>query len=500
MPRLPSRTPVSTPDIALRRREAERISQAQALHNAGRLPDAHHVCEEVLRENPRHPQALAILGTIALQLRQPARAIELLDTSLRILEAQPLAHNNRGIALCDCQQFEAALADFDRAIALGFSGARKNKANALTYAGRYAEALALFTEEIAAYPDDASLYHNQVPALMGLGDPDAAMRSLDRAIALQPDYADAYYHRAELRLLLGDFASGWREYEWRWRVDQPGLQPRGLPQPLWLGEQDIAGKTILLYAEQGFGDTLQLCRYAPLVAAKGARVVLEVPDALTRLMESLDGVSQVVRRGDELPPADFQTPLMSLPLALGTMPDTIPQAVPYLSADAALAASWQQRLGERQKPRVGLVWFGSMTAGLAHIKSMSFDDVLGLTDLDMAFYALQKPRNDQEGIEFQRHGTIVDLGGALTDFAETAAVIANLDLVVTVDTAAAHLAGALGKPVWVLLSHLQDWRWMRTGSATPWYPTARLFRQDHVTQDWGGVIADVRQALRQRFQ
>jgi tetratricopeptide (TPR) repeat protein len=479
----------------MQHRETVLLAQATAAHHANRLMDAKASYEAILQINPNHTEVLTLLGSLLIQLGEPTEAIRLLDLSLRADRRQPHALNARGIALCEVRRFELAVADFEQAIALHLPAAHGNLANALNYLGRSNEALNEYQLALAISPNDPELHHNRGSALIWVGRDADALASFDRALALRPDYAEARFHRAELLLLMGDFANGWEQFEWRWKLDEAKPTLRHYEQPLWLGREDIAGKTILLHAEQGYGDMLQFCRFVELVEAKRAKVVLEVPRSLKRLMQTLHGTPLIVDNRHDIPPCDFHCPLMSLPLALGITPGTIPSRSPYLAVDLELEAAWSARLGAPTRPRVGLVWFGSMTTTASHIKSMAFDDILRLTECAADFYSLQKQQVPGDELAFQSSNRVVDLGPELQDFADTAAAIAQLDMVITVDTSVAHLAGALGKPVWIMLSHLKDWRWQQSGSTTPWYPTATLFRQNS-PNDWASVVDAVAAELR----
>jgi hypothetical protein len=324
-----------------------------------------------------------------------------------------------------------------------------------------------------------------------LGRLDEARASFDRAVGIRPDFAQARWNRAQAMLLAGDFAQGWREHEWRLKA-HPELQ-RAFAQPLWLGEVPLDGKTILLHAEQGLGDTLQFCRYAPLVAARGGRVVLEVQKPLVDLMRDLPGVAAVVARGEPLPDFDLHCPLLSLPLAFGTRLDTIPAQMPYLGAPAERAAGWEARLTKR--PRIGLVWSGNAGHKRDRARSIPLYALMPVFDLDAAtFVSLQKEARAADAAVLKQTAKLIDVGAELETFADTAALIRQLDLVIAVDTSVAHLAGALGKPLWLLLPAAPDWRWLAGREDSPWYPTARLFRQT-VTRAWGPVVARVRAAL-----
>ena len=308
--------------------------------------------------------------------------------------------------------------------------------------------------------------------------------SFERAIHRRPDHAAAHWNLADCRLLLGDFERGWQEYEWRWKRDQREIKQREFPQPRWSGAEALAGRTILLHSELGLGDTLLFCRYAKEVAARGARVVLEVQPPLVTLLAGLAGVAQIVASGDPLPVFDCHCPLMSLPLAFRTHLGTVPADVPYVRSDPARVAQWRSRLGASAKPRVGLVWSGSVALRNDQ-RSMALADMLPLVDDRAEWVSLQKELRDADREDLASRAAIRHLGDELRDFSDTAALVDLMDLVVTVDTSVANLAGAMGKKVWILLPYNpHDWRWMLTREDSAWYPTARLFRQP-APGDWG---------------
>jgi hypothetical protein len=274
---------------------------------------------------------------------------------------------------------------------------------------------------------------------------------------------------------------------------------RSFTQPLWLGQNEIAGKTVLLHAEQGFGDTIQFCRYVPLVTARSARVILEVQEPLRELMASLAGTTQVVPLDSVLPDFDVQCPLLSLPLAFKTRLATIPSAVPYLGAPSQAVMDWDTSLGPKRRPRIGLAWSGRPTHKNDHNRSIPLGALLPLLDIDATFVSLQKDVRPADAKVLNERSDLLHFGDEIRDFADTAAIISNLDLVIAIDTSVVHLAGALAKPVWVLLPFMPDWRWLLDRDDSPWYPTARLFRQD-ATQAWDNVIARVHAALRDFIQ
>jgi hypothetical protein len=369
---------------------------------------------------------------------------------------------------------------------------------------RFDEALASYDRSLVLRPGFAEAHSNRGNALQELRRFDQALTSYDRALTLKPNLADGHFNAAVCRLLLGDFARGWQQLEWRWDTAQLRTVKRHFPQPLWTGGNDVAGKTILLHAEQGFGDTIQFCRYVPRVAEQAGHVILEVQQPLRGLMSTLSGAAQIVSRGEALPAFDLHCPLLSLPLAFGTRLETIPSRTPYLSAPPEKTSAWRDRLGNRERPRVGLVWAGDPRKSLPGAnridrqRSLQFDQLAPVLQVrDCEFYSLQK--GDDALGQLHRSALdhrVIDWSADFHDFSDTAALIENLDLIIAVDTAVAHLAGALGKPLWLINRHNTCWRWLLDRDDSPWYPTARLFRQD-ATREWDSVMARVQAALRE---
>lgn len=518
--------------------EAHR-SRGVALHELGRPCEAVASYDRAIALKPDYAEAYYDRGTVLLDLGRPRDALASFERAVALRPGYAEAYNNRGNALNDLGRHEDALASYGRAIALrpdyaeaysnrmiplqalrrpqealescdqaialrpDYAGAYHNRASVLFGFRRLEEALADCDRAIALKPDFAEAYDSRAVTLGGLRRLEEAVASSAHAIALKPDYAEAHYNMAMFRLALGDDAQGWAQYEWRWGTRQFQALRRDLAAPLWLGREDIRGRTILLHAEQGLGDTLQFCRYVAKVAALGAKVVLEVQPGLERLLSRLDGVDQVLTRGAAPPPHDFQTPLMSLPLALGAGPDG--DLGPYLSADPAQAAAWASRLAGTGRLRIGICWAGGARPDepVAHAidtrRSLALEAFAPLAAMPgVDIYSLQKGPPAAQLAEAQARGwpgaPIIDLTADLSDFADTAALVANLDLVVTCDTSAAHLAGGLGKPVWVLNRHDACWRWLDGRDDSPWYQGARLFRQT-APGDWDGVIARVKSEL-----
>ena len=516
--------------VAAAPREARyRINLSAVLGQAERNDEALATARQVVASHPDLSEAHNNLGSALVRLGHCEEALACYDTAIGLRPDYDEALYNRGIALQSLGRHEAAAASYRQAIALqpDYVEAYNNLGVVLAALDRCEEAIANYDQAIALDPEYDEAFYNRGVALQALERHAAALASYDQAIALRPDHADALKNRGMVRQALdrhdaaladyaaslalrpdhapthfsrslcllqsGDLQGGWREDEWRWRMPQfqPGL--RGFDQPLWLGGEPLAGRTILLHAEQGMGDTLQFCRYAAAVAARGATVVLEVPAPLTRLLAGLAGVARIVARGEPLPPFDLHCPLMSLPLALGTTLPTIPVTPGYLTADPAEVAAWRQRLAAIPGMRVGLAWAGSPDMAQNRLRSVPPEALAPLAAIPgVSLVSLQKGDDAAEaGAPLPLH----DFTDELYDFADTAALVANLDLVISVCTSVAHLAGGLGRPVWVPLHFNACWRWLRRREDSPWYPTARLFRQT-APGDWDGVVASVAAALR----
>jgi hypothetical protein len=363
-----------------------------------------------------------------------------------------------------------------------------------------AQAEAAFRRAVACKPDYAEALSNLGNALRFQGKLDEAVTAFQRTIELTPDHAQTRLHYAMTLLQQGQFAEGWAEYEWRWRTVE--FQGKGLATdlPQWNGEP-LNGRTILLTSEQGFGDVLQFVRYAPMIVARGGRVALAAYPPLVRLLKNTPGVATVCNARDPLPPFDCHLPLMSLPRVFETTLDTIPSEVPYLRAAPEAVAAWRQRLDELPGRKVGLVWSGDPRPHdrKAHLldrrRSLPLDRFASLAEVpNLTLVSLQKGPAAEQVKTLPSGLALVDWMDESTDFADTAALVASLDLVITVDTAVAHLVGALGKPVWILSRYDGCWRWLKDRDDTPWYPTARLFRQS-APGDWDTVLKRVRHSL-----
>src|SRR5712691_11237540 len=467
------------------------------LANLDRHAEAVESYDRALKTDPAHAKALNNRGVALASLDRYEDAIASFDRALALRPDFAEALLNRGLTLADLGRYEDAILDYDRALTIdpGYAEALFNRATALASLNRHGEALAEFDKAIAIVPRYADAICNRGVVLEQLDRHAEAVAAFCQAAAVEPGHREANWNEGLALLRQGNFRDGWAKYEWRWASKELASQRREFAQPLWVGGEDLHGKTILLHAEQGFGDTIQFVRYAPLVARLGARVVLQVQASLQQLLARTAGVSQVLGKTDPLPEFDVHCPLLSLPLAFRTEVDTIPAHVPYVAAPQAHAAKWRDRLGQRTALRVGIAWAGSPSNKNDRNRSIPLDRFACVLSLpDIAFVSIQKDIGENERRILRDAAHAIHLGDQLADFADTAAAISCLDLVISADTAVAHLAGATGTPVWILVPFAPDFRWMLDRNDSPWYPTARLFRQPRIG-DWDSVLGRLRQEL-----
>jgi Flp pilus assembly protein TadD len=505
------------------------LRMAWERQQSGQFADAESIYRQILAVDPAQPQAVYGMGIVAARQGKPdaldwlKRAGELapgvfevqynlglclysrgrIDEALRHYQRSlelkadsPEAHNSIGIALSDRGQFDGALAAYERAIQLrpSYPEAHYNRGNLLQVAGRFEDAEAEYRAALAARPNYALAHNNLASVLRSQGRFNDAVASARQAIAFRPDLADAHLNLGMMLLMLGQFEEGAREYEWRWRTDEYRRFARALPGPLWDGSppRDPARSTLLLHSEQGFGDTIQFVRHIRFCIEQGWRVLLQCPPELLRLLQQNDGLGATVLPGDPTgrPPAEAfhaHLPLASVPLVLHQL-DPTGATGPYLHAQAADRAIWRQRLeAAGPGPRIGLVWAGSSAHKNDRNRSIRLADLAPLGRVPARFFSLQiGPATDQ--LRQPPPGlSIIDLSESIHDFADTAAALAELDLLISVDTALVHLAGALGRPAWVLLPFVPDFRWLLGRSDSPLYPSLRLFRQDR-PGDWHNAI------------
>jgi tetratricopeptide (TPR) repeat protein len=499
----------------------------------GRFDEAVASYRKALAIKPDIAEALSNLGWVLTKLGTPEDAVICLRQALTIKPDYALAHNNLGIALKDLGNLDEAIAHCRNAIAINpnFAEAHGNLGrilasqgnlneavesyhNALAIKPDYAEALhdlgiafqtqskpeeALesYYKALAIKPDFAYTHNNMGFTFRDLGKLEEALTSFDKAIAVKPDYANAYANKAMTLLLKGDFASGLPLYEWRWKFGLLNENTLAFPQPLWLGKESLSGKTILLYSEQGLGDAIQFCRYAKLVSGLGARVILGVEKRLARLLKQLDGVAEIIPSGGALSPFDYQCPMLSLPLAFKTRLETIPNQAAYLGAEAQRIQRWASVIGKGGF-KIGICWQGGAGEAdvgrsfpLALFREISKIPNVRLISLHKGD-GLAQLENLPSDMAVESLGADFDAGPDA--FLDTAAVMTLCDLIITSDTAVAHLAGALGLPTWVALRHIPDWRWLLDRDDSPWYPSIKLYRQPR-PGDWQSVFEDMAAAI-----
>jgi tetratricopeptide (TPR) repeat protein len=509
------------------------LALAVAHHQAGRLAEAEGLYRQIMEAAPDQPFAAYMLGVMAHEAGNDESAAELLSKALAIKPDLIEAHNALALALRALGRPDDARACCQKALALrpDYVGALNTLGLVLHDLGRLAEAAETFNKGLAINPDFADSHSNLGLVFQDLGKPDeavahhlkalaikpdyaeahnnhgntlremnqldAAVEAFDRTIALRPDHAEAYWNKALALLLGGDFANGWDLYEWRWKRKEFSVKARLFAQPLWLGKESLGGKSILLNSEQGLGDTIQFCRYAKLVSDLGARVILEVERPLVGLLKKLDGVAAIVAKDSTLPPFDYHCPLLSLPLAFKTGLDSIPNAAPYLHAEAPRARRWADKIG-RGGFKIGICWQGG-TSKIDIGRSFPVTAFREISKLpDVRLISLHKgdglAQLDNLPSDMTVEGLGEDFDAGRDAFLDTAAVMTLCDLIITSDTAVAHLAGALEVPTWVALRQVPDWRWQLAGTDSPWYPSMKLFRQPNAG-DWQNVFAEMAGAI-----
>jgi tetratricopeptide (TPR) repeat protein len=471
-------------------------------HDGERYVEAVQHLSHSLSFWPQNPLAYLDLGRGFQRLNKGAEAATCFRKALELKPDYPEAHLNLGLVFEQSEMIADAVACYRRALELNpnFPEALYNLANMCQLQGKLDDAIELYHRALNIRPNFAKAHNGLGAALQVKGDLTEAANCYAQALAINPSLADAHVNRAQLLLLQGDFEHGWQEYEWRWKTGQ--IRSRTFHRPRWDGGS-LAGKSIFLYAEQGLGDTLQFIRYALLVKARGGRVVVECPRALVKLLTNCCGVDRLIGYGEELPDFDVQSPLLSLPGILGTSLETMPSDVPYVDADPMLVTKWRERLDAIGGFQIGVNWFGSLGHDPSGQRNIPLEQFTTLAQNSaVRLVSLQKDKRAKNDIGNCPNFAIVDFGdeldGANGAFMDSAAIMANLDLVITSDTSIAHLAGALGVAVWVALPHVPEWRWLLDRSNSPWYPTMRLFRQKKAG-DWKGVFEEMEGAIQQRL-
>jgi len=475
------------------------------LQGLGRVEEALEHYNQAISLNPNYIEAYSNRGNVLQALGRKEEALVSYDQAIGLKPDYPEFYSNKANVLQALGRMEEALLSYDLAISIkpDYAEAFSNRGIALQALGRMEEALLSYDLAISIKPDYAEAFSNRGIALQEVKRLEEALVSYDHAIRIKPDYAEAHWNLALCNLLAGNFNDGLQGYEWRWKnekIHKPN-EVRKFSEPLWLGAESIKDKTILLYAEQGLGDTIQFCRYVSLVAELGAKVVLEVQPPLARLFKSFEGVSQIVIQGEPPPAFDYRCPLMSLPLAFNTQIDSIPNKIPYIQPPLAKIERWKIKLGAKEGLRVGLVWSGGFRPNQSELwgvnkrRNIPLEKISKINLSSINFYSLQKgePAESELLESCNKHwkkGNFYNFTGELNDFSDTAALIANLDLIISVDTSTAHLAAAMGKPVWLLNRFDTCWRWMLNRNDSPWYPSVRVYRQEK-WGDWDEVLERV---------
>ncbi len=483
------------------------LNQGVSLQRLGRWNDSVMSLSQALSLDAGSAVTWNALGVAMRQLRQPAEAAQCFEKAVALAADYATAHSNLGAVLRDLHKLDDAVRCHLQALQLQpqSSQAWNNLGLALRDLGRLEEAKHAFQQSIDRYPRSASAWSNRGVTLLMAGELSEATQCHDQAVKLNPGDPDLEWNRAQSLLAAGRFEEGWPAFEARWKSAFTGMR---LPYPVekqWRGQKPLQGLTLLVHHEQGLGDSLQFCRYVPRLASIGARVVLQVPRPLRRLFERLEGVSEIIDREGPTPPYDWHCPMMSLPGCFNTDVSWLAASVPYLRANSAEVDDWAKRMGPAVRPRVGLVWSGGVRPDQPELRAtnerrnIAFRQLAVIHRPDIDFFSLQKGDAAREEMRRDRSecwagDNLFDLTDRLNDFADTAALVENLDLIVTVDTSTAHLAGALGKPVWILNRFDMCWRWRLEAGRSPWYPSARLFNQPQ-PGDWAGVLHQVGDAL-----
>jgi hypothetical protein len=510
-------------------------NRGNALQSLKQYQGAMASYEKAIRLNPHFAEAYSNQGNVLQELKQFETAVASYDQAIRLNPNYFEAYSNRGNALRKAKFYDFAIASHEQAIKLNpqYAEAYCNRGNVYLAQRSLDQAIVDFNKAINLKPQFFEAYSNRgraylefsqydkaiadldkalsinpryIPALMHRGNAikelklvnatsaKLAMANYDQAISIDPECADAYFNKSLLKLLLGEYEEGWALYEWRWNVSEENFL-RGFKQPLWLGESSIEDKIILIHAEQGLGDSIQFSRYIAMVEALAPKqIILEAPEAIISLLSTLKNEVTLIKQGDAIPEFDVHCPMMSLPHAFKTTVATTPANIPYLFTEEHKAKQWQDKLGLKTNLRIGIVWSGSTTHKNDHNRSLLLKQLAPIFELPLEFHSIQKEirPNDLEALNALKQ--VHQHQDALKDFTDTAALIENMDLVISVDTSVAHLAGAMDKRVFILLPFAPDYRWMLDRIDSPWYPTATLFRQPEV-DDWSSVIEQVKLAL-----
>ena len=486
--------------ISLQADYAEAYSNRGAvLQELKRFDEALSSYDKAISIKGDYAEAFNSRGTVLEELKRLEEALSSYHKAISINKDFTESYYNRGNVLHKLKRLEEALSSYDKSISLheDYAEAYSNRGLVLQDLKRLEEALSSYDKALSLHEDYAEAYSNRGTVLEELKRLDEALSSYEKAISINKDYAEAYWNSSICYLLAGNFNEGWARYEWRWQSKSISKTAgiRKFSQPLWLGTEVLKDQTIFLYAEQGLGDTIQFSRYVSLVAGLGAKVVLEVQPSLVKLLSYLEGISQIISKGDKLPNFDYQCPLMSLPLAFKTELKTIPSVSKNISTDEKKVEKWQAILGEKTKPRVGIVWSGAVNHKNDLQRSLKLSQLITHLPSDYEYLSLQKEISDVDKEVLIECCKIKHFGDDLKDFTDTAALCELIDIVISVDTSVAHLAGTLGKNTWVLLPYSPDWRWLLDRNDSPWYSSVKLYRQEKIN-DWESALVNIESDLK----
>jgi len=476
------------------------FNRSITLQKLERLDEAIESYDRVISINSDFADAHFNRGICLQEIKRLDEAIESYDRVISINPTFVEAYFNYGNTLRELKRFEEAIANYEKAIEIepNYAEAYLNCGNVFREIKRLDKAISNFEKIIAINPNYAEAYLNYGLILEEFKRFDEAIANYEKAIAIKPDFAAAHWNLSLCNLLTGNFQDGWQSYEWRW-MNKEALSfqdKRNFSQPLWINGETLTDKIILIYAEQGLGDTIQFCRYLPEVALQSKKVIFEVQRNLVKLLNNLGNNIQIIAKGDNLPSFDVRYPLLSLPLAFKTELHTIPPIPKSITSDLQKQTKWKTILGIKTSLRVGLAWSGNSLHKNDHNRSLSLSQLLPYLPSNIDYVCLQNELRDGDKELLEQHCEIKYFGHLLEDFTDTAELCELMDIVVSVDTSVAHLSGMLGKPTWVLISFIPDWRWLLDRDDNPWYPSAKLYRQEKAG-DWKSVLEKVKNDLEQ---
>ena len=476
-------------------------SEAFKYHQEGNLKEAKNIYEQILKHKPNHFDALQLLGILYGQINKKDKAIMLLELALQIKPDDAVTLNNYGVILTEVNRTNDSYEVLDKAtnIKPDYAEAYSNKGNTLKLLEKYDDAVKAYSKAIQLKPNYAEAYNNRGVIYKELSQMNLALKDLKKAISLKPDYPEANSTMGVTLLLTGNFSKGWEQYEWRWKDLSDPSVIRSFKQPLWDGKKSLKDKSILLYSEQGLGDTIQFSRYILLIKALGAKVILETHKELLNIVGSIDSNITVILMGQTLPHFDFQCPLLSLPLKFGTGLKNIPSPNRYICADKRIVPKWKKKIGSQKKPLVGLAWEGNPLHKNDYNRSILLAELIPHLPKKYEYIGLQKDIRESNLKTLKRSSMIDNLIDKNVSMDDTAAIIENLDIVISVDTSVAHLSASMGKPTWILLPFVPDWRWLLNRNDSPWYKSVKLFRQEK-RGNWELVFKDLNKKLNVLYQ